>query len=527
MGTGSVDGEEIAELYEYDPDNDSWIERADFPGELRSAATGFAVNGKGYIGGGVNADFTGTHTDFFEYDPSNDTWKKADGMDFPIPNTAWSTAFVHNSTVYWGTGARLAGGVRPTPRWHKISLYTPPSFVGAEITNTTCEGGQDGSIDVEIAGGIPPFQYSWSHGAATEDVNNLSQGEYQLEVTDAEGTTITSPVYMVEADYYVEIENVDQTTEACDKRDGSITIEAVTNANSLLYDWSHEDSLKEMTATGLKAGKYTVTVTNEHGCIDTVATEVKATSGPVVVQDQVIQPDCKGTDYGQISIRIQGGHGVTSISWTGPDDFRSDEGEITDLTTGTYVVKLEDERGCMDSMSFSISEPEYPEGTVEVIPSGGGMSLGQILVSDVQGGVPPYQYVLYNEINNVVERNASGQFDSLNHGIYAVEIIDDDSCSTIYPDLSIILTNTGSIEENLSFAFSPNPASDHIRVNMNVPKNSSARVQIIDLLGKVVHDQFIGVGKSEVGIDIRDLSKGTYFIQLTAGEKRHVMALVK
>ena len=52
------------------------------------------------------------------------------------------------------------------------------------ITNTSCNGGSNGVIDINVAGGNPPFVYAWSNGATTQDASNLAAGTYSVLVTD-------------------------------------------------------------------------------------------------------------------------------------------------------------------------------------------------------------------------------------------------------------------------------------------------------------------------------------------------------
>ncbi len=76
------------DLWEYDPAADQWTPKAKLPGAARDGAMAFVVNGKAYVGAGVDADayYLG---DFYEYDPAMDHWtRKADlpggPLGFPI-----------------------------------------------------------------------------------------------------------------------------------------------------------------------------------------------------------------------------------------------------------------------------------------------------------------------------------------------------------------------------------------------------------------------------------------------------------
>lgn len=59
------------ECWEYNPSNDTWIQRASLPGTERMRGAAFAVNGFGYYGGGWNMS---SIFDYFKYDPTNDVW---------------------------------------------------------------------------------------------------------------------------------------------------------------------------------------------------------------------------------------------------------------------------------------------------------------------------------------------------------------------------------------------------------------------------------------------------------------------
>lgn len=49
----------------------------------------------------------------------------------------------------------------------------------------------NGFIHVEVKGGIAPYQYAWSNGESTANLDNVAGGNYSLLVTDANGCTIS------------------------------------------------------------------------------------------------------------------------------------------------------------------------------------------------------------------------------------------------------------------------------------------------------------------------------------------------
>jgi type IX secretion system substrate protein/SprB-like repeat protein len=64
-----------------------------------------------------------------------------------------------------------------------ITNPNPISLTSA-ITNPSA-GLNDGSIDLIVSGGTPPYQFLWTNGATIEDLENIGQGVYEVEVTDA------------------------------------------------------------------------------------------------------------------------------------------------------------------------------------------------------------------------------------------------------------------------------------------------------------------------------------------------------
>jgi len=103
LGTGLQDQTDgLKDFWEYDPSTNRWTRKADFPGEGRLNAVGFSIGNKGYIGTGQSAVFGSRQKDVWEYEPLSNSWKRID--DFPGGERTQMTYF---ST---GTKGYVAGG---------------------------------------------------------------------------------------------------------------------------------------------------------------------------------------------------------------------------------------------------------------------------------------------------------------------------------------------------------------------------------------------------------------------------------
>ena len=65
-----------------------------------------------------------------------------------------------------------------------ITEPNTPISAAVTISNVSCFGGNNGSIDLTISGGVSPYSLSWSNGATTEDLNGLSANTYSVVIQD-------------------------------------------------------------------------------------------------------------------------------------------------------------------------------------------------------------------------------------------------------------------------------------------------------------------------------------------------------
>jgi len=105
VGSGFGSGSYRKEFWEYDPAEDKWTQKADVPGLPRSDAVGFSVGNYGYVGLGQNRiNFL---FDFWEYHPVTDSWVQIDSCVYA---TWYALGLGIGSKGYMGTGIPFSEG---------------------------------------------------------------------------------------------------------------------------------------------------------------------------------------------------------------------------------------------------------------------------------------------------------------------------------------------------------------------------------------------------------------------------------
>lgn len=106
VGGDSAFGYALAEVWKYNPANDTWTRLADFPGGKRVGMATWSNNNRIFVAGGAD-QFNGTgygniYKDCYEYFPATDTWTKL--ADLPIA-VVFPSFFSHGNKIYFVHGS--------------------------------------------------------------------------------------------------------------------------------------------------------------------------------------------------------------------------------------------------------------------------------------------------------------------------------------------------------------------------------------------------------------------------------------
>jgi hypothetical protein len=311
----------------------------------------------------------------------------------------------------------------------------------SSVTMISCFGGSDGNIILSPQGGRPPYAYTidGTNYQAIPDFNNLTQGNYTLQVQDSSGCRTSTTVTLTEpSPLQASVTNIINTI--CGENGGSAAAQVSGGTAPYTYRWHDSGntllSTTENIAT-LFSGSYYLEVEDNQGCIETVAFEIINTNDIIIEVSMITPVSCYGGNDGAIDITIVESTPPITISWSngaGTED-------ITGLLAGTYTITVSDLVGCEVTETITITSPEPLSITTAInqSPTCYAGCDGAITVAGT-GGVAPYTYKW------IEDGEATSSITNKCAGTYTVEVTDANGCVYQAP---ITIEETAPIEIGL------------------------------------------------------------------------------
>lgn len=151
----------------------------------------------------------------------------------------------------------------------------PLQIRSLNTTSNYCELG-DGTANIELDGGSPPYTYTWTTSPPqnTPTASSLLAGTYSVTVRDTLNCAITDTVEVVDEEGF--LLDVLTTDVSCYGQDDGTAVARVTNGRwPIAFEWDNPRSA-EASLNNLSGGVYTVTATDVDGCSRTAFGEVEA-----------------------------------------------------------------------------------------------------------------------------------------------------------------------------------------------------------------------------------------------------------
>ena len=269
-----------------------------------------------------------------------------------------------------GIGCKITRTFEITDPEPIVLTPTISNFNGFEIS---CKNGSDGVIDLGITGGNGGYKIFWEgpNGFRSNlaKIVGLVAGTYEVTVVDSKNC-ISKATYTLDApeELLITKDDVKITDVSCfDGRDGTLT---VTIKKASVGPYRYELSGTSVTGfpvlesilsnnlnysfTGLRAGSYTLRVSDANGCALSELSGLVITQPSAPLGFTILKTDnlCYRANNGTIRITPTGGTAPYTILWSNLSQAFTQQ----NLAPGTYTATLTDAKGCTIAISTEIKE---------------------------------------------------------------------------------------------------------------------------------------------------------------------------
>jgi len=310
-----------------------------------------------------------------------------------------------------------------------VTVTSNPVITGPITISTpiSCNGGNNGALNLTPGGGVGPYTYNWSNGSIAEDLANVIAGSYTVTITDSKSCSkafsqiLTQPPPISIA--YTASNYNGFNIRCFGNTNGFINLTASGGNGGYTYSWSNGSTAEDLSS--LAAGTYTVNVLDSKSC--PASQGITLTQPAQLTSSQTIQnPLCFGGNTGGITFLAGGGTGSyeysinNGVSWQPAPSFNN-------LSTGSYQTLTRDVNNCQAAANREItSPPEIVLAISNVQNTTCNQDNGSAQVN-VTGGVLNYHYEWFNAGN--VSIGTSSSINNLPAGTYRIVVTDQNACT--------------------------------------------------------------------------------------------------
>lgn len=308
-------------------------------------------------------------------------------------------------------------GQVPASEWAEFIQSCSLSADVDNVEEAVCFG--DGSISLDVSGGVNPISYDWSNGSHAASLQNLGAGTYSVTVTEGNGKDVVlEDIVVTGADAPISLSDSEIEHALCyGSPTGSVSVQLQDGVPPYSYDWSNGATSQNI--NNVPAGLYTLNATDNNGCTFEDAFEV--TEPDELVAEYETTPDYCDQSNGTVTLEISGGTGDYDISASDGTVYGD---QIIDLSAGSVTAFVEDENGCMWEEDIDIEyTPEHsiyfsPDPVVTCVQP------TTVVTGYVQGGSDDYEYEWSTSNGHIVGQSNQPSVTVDQPGTYSLIVYD-------------------------------------------------------------------------------------------------------
>lgn len=330
-------------------------------------------------------------------------------------------------------------------------LENPNVTLNPNLYPPSCNGFSNGSIKINIQGGTPwqggafPYNIIWLNAATggPDSTYLLSSGTYYVQTYDSLGCSFLDSITLSQPDSLIISFSGFTNPLVCN---GGVTlINASITGGTGIYDlvWNTGNPEDTTYQVVVSAGTYTLTVTDENGCINQETITITEPN-PLTVNGLFIPATCNLG--GSASVTYSGGTGIPTYIWSNGETTPS----ASNFGGGNHWVRVTD--SCGDTASYHFTIDSYIL-EADADHYNNPISFAEVLVISSTIG-SPFTYQWYDENMNSISGETNSEIFNLCEGWYFVTTTDSNSCTvtdSIYA--TFYFPMGGIVDENTTTVF--------------------------------------------------------------------------
>ena len=224
------------------------------------------------------------------------------------------------------------------------------------IQPISCHLKSDGYLAAAVTGGQTPFIYKWSNGSDSQEISGLSSDDYAVTITDAASCQTTAQISLSEPEP-LEVASEAKHIECVDANTGEIQLYVTGGTKPYTITWNTGSAATNL--TGLSAGAYTVTVTDDNNCLNEQTLIIESPENGMTISAEVTDESCYGEANGSIVITQE--NAEEPIIYILNDEPGQSSNTFSGLTGGSYLVTVIDAKNCSIFREIQVAPAEEIE----------------------------------------------------------------------------------------------------------------------------------------------------------------------
>ncbi len=371
-----------------------------------------------------------------------------------------------------------------------ITVARPP-FPHVVVNSTTppdCNGGNNGSIQISGAGGLPSYQFKLGSGAyqASGSFGGLTAGSYVFWVKDANGCEKDTTVVLAQPPA---IQATATVQPASCNGAATVTLNATGGTPGYTYALNTGAYQASNIFASVAPGIHTFHVKDSKGCVQDVPVTVPGATGVLFAGLTITPAMCNG---GTVQVIVSGFGGLPAYQFA-VDGGVYQTNNVFAVLAGNHTFSVKDAAGCTDDTTLLITQPPILTVAASVAQPGCITGTGTVTLTG-SGGTAPFTYALGANaygFNNI--------FANVPAGTYMFHVKDANNC----------------VKDTLITLLSQSPVMAHATITPAGCSNNLGSILSTPFGGQVPYTfQLNGIGTYQPSGSFTGLSAGTYTLSV-------------